>query len=106
MDKSSVLHSQIQKSSSSLQLPYVTLGTQDSITDVAEVLSTKCGSRVVWGSEHDSSSSASDKHIFIVTLPSMYGAGSQRKDILSKSGQYSYEGPKYYVELSLDSSFV
>ena len=71
----------------------MTLGTQDSITDVAEVLSTKCGSRVVWGSEHDSSSSASDKHIFIVTLPSMYGADSQRKDVLSKSSQYSYEGP-------------
>ena len=82
-----MLLSQIQQAPSSLQLPYVKLEEQKFVDDVAEVLSSKCGSMIVWDGNSISSLDTSSKHIILVTLPEVYGANSQRKDVMLKSGQ-------------------
>lgn len=103
--EASMLLSQIQQAPSSLQLPYVKLEEQKSVDDVADVLSSKCGSRIVWDGNSVSSLDTSSKHVILVTLPEVYGANSQRKDVMLKSDLYLSEVLEQIVD-AFPKSFI
>ena len=86
----SSLSSSISRASSSLQLPYVPMKRENPFPDFAEVISRKCGSKIVHTAPGGLSGSVQqdgDKHVVCMSMPPLAESeGSHRMNLLGEHG--------------------